>query len=210
MTKTIKIKGIGSVTQAPDYVVLKMEMDTQSETYAQTLQIAENRINQINLSLAQIDFEKNACKTTYFNINTNYKTVYDKYNNRKEVFAGFTCFHHFEIGFDYTSERLGQVLDTLASCNAEPKLSIHFTVKDPTAISERLLRSATSNAFEKARILCDASGVQLGDLLSIDYRWSDIDVYSDTEICTAKMSLPISPNDIEVSDTATFVWEIKS
>jgi uncharacterized protein YggE len=106
----------------------------------------------------------------------------------------------------------------VASCQAHPKLTVAFTVKDATAINEEMLRSAAENAKRKAEILCTASGVLLGDLIAIDYSWGELDVRSDTrydlgEECMAApmmaKSIEIVPDDIDVSDTATFVWEIK-
>ena len=44
-------------------------------------------------------------------------------------------------------------------------------MKDATAINEEMLRSATANAKKKAEILCEASGVTMGDLIAIDYNW---------------------------------------
>lgn len=81
-----------------------------------------------------------------------------------------------------------------------------------------MLRSATINAKRKAEILCEASGVELGQLLAIDYNWGELDIYSHTRydmadecLAAPKMmsSIEIEPDDIETSDTATFVWEIK-
>ena len=78
------------------------------------------------------------------------------------------------------------------------------------------LRSATANAKKKAEILCEASGVTMGDLIAIDYNWGELDIYSHTryDCCEDAMplmakSIDIDPDDIDVSDTATFVWEIK-
>ena len=80
------------------------------------------------------------------------------------------------------------------------------------------MRSATKNAREKAEILCNASGRKLGDLLSIDYNWGELNVYSDTgygveRACLMKASpslqnIDIEPDDIDTRDSATFVWEI--
>lgn len=90
-------------------------------------------------------------------------------------------------------------------------------MKDSTAINEEMLRSATINAKRKAEILCEASGVKLGDLIAIDYNWGELDIYSHTrfDCCEEAMApmmkakaIDIDPDDIDVSDTATFVWEI--
>ena len=56
--------------------------------------------------------------------------------------------------------------------------------------------------------------------LTIDYNWGELNVYSNTrydmeEECLAVpmmakcAEIDMEPDDIDVSDTATFVWEIK-
>ena len=85
-------------------------------------------------------------------------------------------------------------------------------------MNDALLREATINAKKKAELLCEASGVTLGQLLTIDYNWGELNIYSDTrydmaEDClmalpTSATSIDIEPDDIDVRDTATFVWEI--
>ena len=91
-------------------------------------------------------------------------------------------------------------------------------MKDATAINEDMLRSAAANAKRKAEILCDASGVTLGELIAIDYNWGELDIYSHTkyDYCEDALMAPpvgapieMEPDDIDVSDTATFVWEIR-
>ena len=102
---------------------------------------------------------------------------------------------------------------------AEPEISIRFTVKDPSAVNEELLRSAAENAKKKAELLCSASGVKLGDLVNIDYNWGELSIYSRTnyemdmdcmKACAVdSYSLDIEPDDIDATDTVTFVWEIQ-
>ena len=96
-------------------------------------------------------------------------------------------------------------------------MRVAFTVKDASAVSKALLVSATENARAKAEILCHASGAQLGDLLTIDYNWGEMHLFSPTsyeveESCVkmkACAAPDIEPEDIKVSDTVAFVWEIK-
>ena len=143
----------------------------------------------------------------------------DKNGSYKRVFNGYVFSHNLKVEFDFDTKRLAQALSAISKCLAKPELTIRFTVKDPSAINKELLKSATINAKEKAEILCEASNVELGSLLSIDYNWGELNIYSHTdyslaEYCMAmpmeKMSaIEIEPDDIDVSDTATFVWEIK-
>ena len=109
-------------------------------------------------------------------------------------------------------------MTTIAACEANPELRIAFTVKNPAEVSEALLRSATENAKKKAETLYSVSGANLGELLTIDYNWGEIDVISRTRydvdefmpmMAMAEARMPdIEPGDINASDTATFVWAI--
>lgn len=219
MQRTITVKGIGNVSAAPDYVVISMSLEAQSMNYDETLEFAAKKIEYLNTSLKEIGFEKKSVKTTNFNVRTDYDRVKDNDGNYKSVFSGYVCNHRLKVEFDFDTKRLAQTLYAISKCLALPELSISFTVKDPTAVNSELLRSATINAKEKAKILCDASGVELGELLSIDYNWGELNIVSHTdymleEKCLAMPSssladIDIEPDDIDVRDAATFIWELK-
>ena len=219
MPKTITVKGIGKVSAVPDYVVITMSLEAHENDYEETLELAAKKIEYLNTSLEEIGFEKKSVKTTSFNVRTDYERVKDRNGNYKSVFNGYVCSHRLKIEFDFDTKRLAQTLYAISKCLAQPELSIAFTVKDATAVNKELLRSATINAKGKAQILCDASGVELGDLLSIDYNWGELNIVSHTEYMLEEkcMAMPvggladidIEPDDIDVSDTVTFVWEIK-
>lgn len=219
MPRTITVKGMGRVTTTPDYVVISMSLEAHEQDYEATMELAAKKIEQLNTSLEEIGFEKKAVKTTNFNVRTDYERVKDRNGNYKSVFNGYICSHRLKVEFDFETKRLAQTLYAISRCLAQPELSISFTVKDPSAVNKELLKSATINAKEKAQILCEASGVELGQLLTIDYNWGELNIFSHTDYMLEEkcMAMPvggladmdIEPDDIDVSDTATFVWEIK-
>lgn len=217
MMKTITVKGIGNVSVKPDWIIVSMKLETENKEYEKTTELAAERITLINESLAKIGFERNSVKTTDFNVRTNYESVKDKNGNYKSVFKGYVCNHRLKVEFDFDTKRLAQVLSAISECLAKPEFSISFTVKDSSAVSSELLKSAVKNAKEKAEILCSASGVKLGELVSIDYNWGEINLYSDTNYevgdrfmakAACLSNIDIQPDDIKTSDTATLVWEI--
>lgn len=219
MPRTITVKGMGRVTTAPDYVVISMSLEAHEKNYETTMGLAASKIEQLNASLVEIGFERKSVKTTNFNVRTDYDRVKDRNGNYTSVFNGFICSHRLKVEFDFDTKRLAQTLYAISGCLANPELSISFTVKDPSAVNAELLKSATINAKEKAQILCEASGVELGQLLTIDYNWGELNIVSRTDYMLEEkcMAMPvggladmdIEPDDIDVSDTATFVWEIK-
>lgn len=109
-------------------------------------------------------------------------------------------------------------MTAISKSQTYPQLSISFAVKDATAINEEMLRSATANAKRKAELLCDAAGVKLRDLVSNNYSWGELKIYFDTNYDLAEdwladpmtvRAIDIEPDDIDIRDTATFVWEIE-
>lgn len=219
MMRTITVKGVGSVSAKPDYITLSLGIETQEKEYDDSMQKATERINSLEAASQKVGFEKGDLKTTSFNVSTAYESVKDRSGNYKREFAGYNCSYRLKLAFDFDSKRLAEVLSAISNSGAKPELSIAFTVKDAAKVSEELLMSATKNAREKAEILCRASGAELGKLLSIDYNWGELNIVSRTsyemEDCIMPMmtlkecAVPeIEPDDIDLHDTATFVWEI--
>ncbi len=66
----------------------------------------------------------------------------------------------------------------------------------------------------RAEILCDASGVKLGELINIDYNWGEINFYSSTSYMLSESAnydaspMHFNPDDIRIKDSVTFIWEI--
>ena len=216
--KTITVKGVGNALVKPDHIVLWLSLDSIAKEYEAAMNFASMKISELNKCLEEIGFEKESVKTTDFNVRTDYDSKKDCNGNYYRVFNGYVVRHRLKVSFDFDTKVLAQTLGAIAGCVAEPELSINFTVKDSSSINEELLRSATQNAKKKAEILCTASGVTLGELVNIDYNWGELNIYSRTRYemadecmkacCEAPTSIDIEPDDIDVNDTVTFVWQI--
>lgn len=220
MNKTITVKGVGKTTAKPDYIILTLSIFSQDMDYDTAMECSAQKIAVLETTAGQLGFEKGALKTVSFNVSTQYESQKDSSGNFQNVFAGYNCSYRLKLAFDFDHKRLACVLSTMASSGANPELNISFTVKAPAKVNEKLLSSAAINAKEKAEILCCASGVALGQLLSIDYSWEELNLLSRTQYNMSDGAMPlmaaktrcapeITPDDIDLRDTATFVWEIK-
>ena len=219
MNRTVTIKGIGKLSLKPDQTVVSLTLKTVHADYDKATDEAAKRLEQLRDAITEIGFAKDDLKTASFDVGTEYESERDKNGNYKRIFAGYRVTHGLKLEFDFDSRRLSKVLGAIAACIAEPELNVQFTVKDREAVNAALLESACTNAKTKAEILTKASGVTLGELVSIDYNWGELHLYSPTryemeEACMMKASaaptaMDIEPDDINVSDSVTFVWEIR-
>lgn len=214
--RTITVKGIGAVSVKPDLIVLRLSMETAEYEYDAAMKAAAEKIDFLNKALEAAGFEKKSAKTADFRVRADYDRLNDGKGNYTSVFMGYKCRHELKIEFDFDTKRLAKALSEISKCIAKPEISIDFTVKDSSAVSGELLKAAAKNAREKAEILCAASGAKLGELLSIDYNWGELHLYSATDYdVEGKCMMPgaaddmdIEPEEIKARDTATFEWEI--
>ena len=79
----------------------------------------------------------------------------------------------------------------------------------------------SEDSIQKAQVLTTAANVKLGEIQAIDYSWGEIDFVTKPlnemrlmECTECEMSAPgaydidIEADDINVTDTATVIWEI--
>lgn len=214
--RTITVKGIGAVSVKPDLIVLRLSMETAEYEYDAAMKAAAEKIDFLNKALEAAGFEKKSAKTADFRVRADYDRRNDGKGNYTSVFMGYKCRHELKIEFDFDTKRLAKALSEISKCIAKPEISIDFTVKDSSAVSGELLKAAVKNAREKAEILCAASGAKLGGLLSIDYNWGELHLYSATGYDVEDKcmllgdadDMDIEPEEIKARDTATFEWEI--
>lgn len=217
--RAITVKGIGSVSAKPDYIILSLAIDSTNKKYEMALQEATKRIHLLQKVAEQNNFEDGSLKTTNFHVTTEYENVKDRNGNYRREFAGYCCSYRLKLSFDFDTQRLAKWLSSISASDAKPEVGIAFTVKDPSKVSETLLENAALNAKIKAEVLCRSSGVKPGELLSIDYNWDELNVISRTRyeiedemmplMAANECSVPeVEPDDIDVRDTVTFVWEI--
>ena len=214
--RTITVKGIGAVSVKPDLIVLRLSMETAEYEYDAAMKAAAEKIDFLNKALEAAGFEKKSAKTADFRVRADYDRLNDGKGNYTSVFMGYKCRHELKIEFDFDTKRLAKALSEISKCIAKPEISIDFTIKDSSAVSGELLKAAVKNAREKAEILCAASGAKLGELLSIDYNWGELHLYSATDydvegkcmMSGAADDMDIEPEEIKARDTATFAWEI--
>ena len=205
----------------PDMTRITMSLEGVYPDYSETLRRSSQDTEQLKDVLSAFGFERGDLKTLNFAVDTEYESYQDK-GVYKQRFVGYKFHHVMKVEFASDNDRLGKVLYALANCPVKPEFRISYTVKDPEAAKNELLGKAVSDAKDKASVLTGAAGVTLKDIQSIDYSWGEIDFEVRpmnralvADACMAPMDagagsydMDIEPDDIEVSDTVTVLWEI--
>ena len=222
--RTIHVTGKGLLKIHPDQTVITMDLEGRYLNYDETLRHSAEDTEQLKDILGAFGFERSDLKTVNFTIDTEYESYKVRIGSREEYkrrLTGYKYSHTLKVEFMSDNVLLGKILYALANSPLRPEFRIGYTVKDQEAAKNELLGKAVRDAVAKAGILASASGTVLGAVQSIDYSWSSIlfDIspiksLCDDEACAVEAAsvgsydMNIEPDDIEVSDTVTIVWEI--
>ena len=221
-TRTIRVTGKGQIKVKPDTTRITMTLEGTYPEYGKALRHSSLYTEHLKDVLSAFGFERSDLKTLNFNVETEYESYKDK-GTYKQRFVGYKFRHMMKVEFPSDNDRLGKVLYALANCPVKPEFRLSYTVSDPEAAKNELLGKAVTDAKEKASVLTQAAGVTLKDIQSIDYSWGEIDfeyrpmnrMLMADECLAAPMvaegasyDMDIEPDDIEVSDTVTALWEI--
>ena len=219
--RVIRVTGKGQIKVKPDMTRITLELEGTYPEYNETLRRSAEEIEKLKEILSPFGFERSDLKTLHFDVDTEYES-YRENDVYKSRFIGYKFEHRLKLEFDSDNERLGKIIYALANSDVNPEFRISYTVKDEESAKNELLGKAVTDAKEKAVVLSKAAGVALKDIQSIDYSWGKIDfevrpmskaLLSEdclmSEISSNSYDLDIEPDDIEVSDTVTVVWEIQ-
>lgn len=218
--RTIRVTGRGQIKVKPDMTRITVTLTGLCPEYGETLRRSSEDTEALKDVLAEFGFERSDLKTLSFTVDTEYESYRDRNNDYKQRLAGYRFNHLLKVEFESDNDRIGKILYALANGRIRPEFRISYTVKDPEAAKNLLLGKAVTDAREKAAVLSQAGGVALKDIQSIDYSWGEIDLEYRPMRCDVLMDrceapmeaksyqMDIEPDDIEVSDTVTVVWEI--
>lgn len=220
--RTIRVTGKGNLKVKPDMTRITISLEGTFPEYGEALRRSAEDTEKMKDLLTGFGFGRTDLKTLNFNVETEYES-YKEHGTYKQRFVGYKYHHLMKVEFASDNDRLGKVLYALANCPVKPEFRLSYTVKDPEAAKNELLGRAIADAKEKSSVLTKAAGVTLKDIQSIDYSWGQINfevqpmnrMLMAEECCEAPSAaygsydMDIEPDDIEVSDTVTVIWEIE-
>ena len=218
--RTIRVTGKGSLRIKPDVTRITLSLEGTCPEYGETLRRSAEDAEQLKDLLTGFGFARSDLRTLNFHVDTEYESCKEK-GAFKQRFIGYRFRHLMKVEFASDNDRLGRLLFALSNCPVKPELRLSYTVRDPEAVKNDLLGKAVTDAKGKAAVLAGAAGIALKGIQSIDYSWDQVDLEvhpmgklcmeeccDSAELGAGRYDMDIEPDDIEVSDTVTVIWEI--
>jgi len=209
-TRTIRIQGKGSASQAPDRISLFFSVAHPRPQYDKAIEGCNARVEAIRAAVIELNLPGADLKTVQFGVSNE-----TQYENGRYKHIGYTATHQLCMELPVDQNLVGKFLSFLVQRGAEPQVRINFTVADPEALKQRVLADAVANAKARAEVIATAAGVKLGNIADIQYGYSEVVISSQPSemmlesCCEREIAPNFDPKVVEAEDTVTVTWELE-
>ena len=215
-TRTVRVTGRAVLRVTPDQICIYLTLEGQDQNYELAVEKSAEKTRAVKESLATVGFDSEDIRTTRFSIDPEYEG-YDENGVWKQRFTGYRFNHGLKVLFDSDKEKLGQVFSALAHCSAKPEFRVSYRVKDQEKAKSELIAKAVEDAKEKAKVII------IGIQINIINSFSKIEMETSMmnyarcetpaagkllDMQSSKIDIDVDPEDIEITDNVTLVWEI--
>lgn len=167
--RTISVSGSGTVSAAPDEVVLRLGVETRAETASAALSQNNEQMEAVVAALTEGGVPREDIQTQTVQL----RPQYDESPQREPSPAG----QQELIGYVASNiveartsdlDAIGQLLDDTVQAGANRIEGLRFEVSEPGDLLDQAREAAWQDAEDKAQQLAALAGVELGNVLSIN------------------------------------------
>ena len=205
MKRTITVTGRGEITLCPDTAKLTMELREEGAGHAAVTDACGARAELLLSALEKAGIDRKEVRTLSLRVDARYETT-----DGARTFAGYTAVQRLQLLCSADAGTLAPILEAARTSDADPLLSLDYTVRDLQSYRAKLLSLAVEDAADKAEIIAEAAGVKLEKLLSVSYA-QPVAMPMRTLRMAARgdFGADLTPEDVTLSDEVTAVYEIE-
>ncbi len=217
MKGQINVQGNGSIHVVPDVTRLEVTIESVFQNYDAAYKQAKENAQWMGQILEYNQLNKKLAKTIHFDITDHMESQYDADDNYiGQIKAGFDLNQKFKVDLGLDNVLLNKIVRGVGKFIKGAQINIGYTIKDPRPHQLKMIERAVKDAKEKATIMANAAGRDLGEVTEISYSNHEVSVYSQARnihsnneamACDAN-SLDITPDDLVMSDTVHVTWEL--
>jgi uncharacterized protein YggE len=208
----ISVAGEGKITARPDVAMITLGVSTLRPTVAEARDAAATALDAMIASMRNNSIADEDIQTQSLNIYPEYRYG----NNGEQTLTGFRV-SNTVIAKLRDVDRTGEVVDDAVNAggNEATIQGIAFTIDNPEDLREEARAAAVADAKRRAETLASASGVSIGEPISITEGsvYSPPIPYAGAEFAgdraQAAPETPIEPGELDVIINVTVTWAIE-
>lgn len=214
---TIKVVGTGSIHVVPDVTRLQIRVRRVFNNYDEAYNCAKENSSWMVKILEYNKLSGALAKTISLDISDNMVSQYKGSTYIGSKKEGYLLTQEIKVDLGIDNVLVNKVVRGVGKFIESAQINIGYTQRDPRPTQLKMLARAVKDAQEKATIMAEAAGRELGEVQSIEYDEKEIHIYSEAReihsnaeaTASTANSLDITPDDLAVSDNVHVVWRLK-
>ncbi len=156
---SITISGEGKIQAKPDIAMVTLGVVSQATNVASAQKDNTEKMNKITKAMKDLGIDEKDLKTINYSIYPRYN-----YESGRQNIIGYDVSQSLEVKIR-DLDKISSVLSKAAGLGANQVGSLAFTFDDPEKLKVEARSEAIKNAKEKAQVLTDELGVNLGRVI---------------------------------------------
>jgi uncharacterized protein len=209
LPRTLSLAGHGEVRLAPDMAVVTIGAMSSAATAREALDANTRAMELIIAALTAAQIEMRDIQTSNFSVNPRYD--FGQGGSQPPKVLGYDVSNNVSVTIRRLGA-LGAVLDAVVSAGSNQINGVMFQLAKPDAATDEARKLAIADARRKAKIYAEASGVTLGNIVSISEGGGyqpPIPMFKTMRAEAMSADVPIAQGEQVIAVDANVTWEIK-
>ena len=209
LLRSISLTGHGEVRMAPDLAIVTVGVTNSAETARDALDANTKAMEGVMASLKNAGIEAKDIQTSNFNVNPRYD--YGQNNNQPPKVVAYDVSNNLTVTVRKL-DGLGAVLDQVVSSGSNQINGVMFQVSKPEAATDEARKLAVADAQHKAEVYANASGIALGNIVSLSEGGGyqpPVPIFKTMRAESAAADVPIAQGEQAIAVDVNITWEIK-
>jgi uncharacterized protein len=210
LPRTLSLVGHGEVHATPDRAVITMGVASFAATAQEALAANTKSMNDLMATLKAAGIENKDIMTNNFSVNP--RLDYSQNNGQPPKVTGYDVNNTVMVTLRKI-DSIGDVLDKAVTSGSNQINGISFGIANPEAAMDEARKEAVKDAKRKADLYAGASGVSLGNLISLSegagYQPPQPMMMQAKTMSSDAGNVPIAQGEQVIAIDVNITWEIK-
>lgn len=216
MDKILKVEASGIGKIKPDQIEISIVISRKSDVYEDVINSINQDLESMLQALNEIGIDREQTKTTSLSISNDYEN-YEENGVWKNRHIGYVATHQLKVKIDNDLDLLGDFMYKFSGLDLNPEIDFDFIVKDKSEAIDTAIDNAIATAKVKAEKIAKSTGVELGDIVAIDYVGKNLaetsGIFFSADLMRSALNAKASPDilvdEIVVTETVEISWSIE-
>ena len=191
----ITVVGEATATAPPDVAHVEVGVQTTSDTLASALSDSNTKMSQVIDAIQGQGVSPQDIQTSTYMVSPQYNNT----DGQGSTIVGYQVTNTVQVTI-HDLNKVGGILDQATQAGANQITGLTFGLAEPSQLQADALGRAVSDAHSRAQALAQASGMQVGSVLTMTENTGSAPVpYTAPSLESANVPVPVQPGNVTLT-----------